>query len=299
MKIGKTGKTTIKIIASVLLIVISLLVSLSASSLRYDGRDNSRLQKQLTEKLTKVAVVWATVKVVSGVISVVKTIQVEGSIPVVGGLAVSAQPLGWADVIDNILDKISTLLLWAMGAITIEKLLLAVSVWVSLKIVIPLCAVFVVITIWYKKYQEQLKRIIAGIIIIGLSISLAIPLSLGLSNVIETSILSSQINKTMNELEGQSREIEKEGDVDTSLLRQIGASIANFFSGLKQKFDSFIENTINYIMCFIVTSLLIPVITLFGLKYLVGVTLRFIGFPAKGDAVIRFLPGKKEKLEIT
>jgi ABC-type multidrug transport system fused ATPase/permease subunit len=300
MKIRKAGKTAGKIILSVLLIVISLGVTFFASSLRYTaGNDNGRLQQQLTKKLAQVAGVWATVKVTSGIISVIQSIQVQGSIPVVGGLAVSAEPLGWTDVVDNILDQVSNILLWAMGAITLEKLLLAISWWVSLKIVIPVCALFVVIAIWNKKYQERLKKIVAGIIIIGVGICSAIPLSLELSNVVETSILSNYMTNTINDLEGQSKEIEKEGDVDSSRLARIGSAIKNFFGGLQQKLDSFIEKTINIIMCFIVTNLIIPIATLFGLKYLVGATLKFIGFSVKGDEIMRYLPGKTEKVPTT
>lgn len=291
-----------RIIVSVLLIVISLGSLLYSSSVQYTANeDKGRLQRQLTEKLVQITGVWATVKIVSGVISVVQTIQVQGSIPVIGGLAVSAQPLGWANVIDNTLDKVSTILLWAIGAIAIEKLLLTISWWLSLKIVIPVCTIFIIVALWNKKYKERLKRIIAGIIIIGVSVCSAVPLSLEFSNAVETAILSRQITNTIHELEGQSGDIEKEGAGinDTSFLdqlRRLGTGIANLFGDLKQKFDSFIEYTINYIMCFMVTNLLIPVATIFGLKYLVGVMLRFIGFSAKEDMVIRYLPEKGNKV---
>jgi ABC-type multidrug transport system fused ATPase/permease subunit len=272
-----TRKTVGKIIFSVLLIVISLGVSRYSSSVQYTaGENKGRLQKQLTEKLAKVTAVWATVKVVNGVISVVKTIQVGGSAQLVVGASASVQPLGWADVIDNTLDKISNLLLWAMGAIAIEKLLLSISWWFSLKIVVPGCALFVVIAVWNKKYQEQLKKVVAGIIVMGIGICSAIPLSLEFSNLVEKSILSNQISNTIHELEGQSGEIEKEGDVDSSRLNRMGSGVVNFFGGLKQKFDTFIENTINFVMCFMVTNLIIPIATIFGLKYLIGGILRLI-----------------------
>jgi hypothetical protein len=301
----KPGKIIGKIFISILLITIAAGVSFFALPfLNKTGEDNGRIQQQLTGKLAQVTGIWATVKVASGVISVVQTIQVEGSIPVVGGLAVSAQPLGWAKVIDNILDKISNILLWAMGAIAIEKLLLAISWWVSIKVIVPICALFVIIAMWSNKYKERLKKIVAGIIIIGAGICSAVPLSLELSNVVETSILSSRISNTINELEVQSGEIEKEGnDINNTSffdrLRRLGSGIVNFFGGLKQKFDSFIESAINYIMCFIVTNLIIPIATIIALKYLVGITLKFTGFTEKGETVIRYLPQTAGKLPIT
>ncbi|MDR2418224.1 MAG: hypothetical protein LBD79_04145 [Treponema sp.] len=287
MELGKTGKTTRRIVLSLLLVVISLGISLYASSFQYTAsKDSGRLQGQLNRKLSQVAGVWAQVKIVSGVISILETIQVEGSIPVVGGLAISAEPLGWTDVVDNTLDQISDICLWAMGAIAIEKMLLAISIWFSLKIVVPVCAVFIVITIWIKKYAGQLKRIIAGLTIIFAGICSAIPLSLELSNVIETSILSSQIREIINEIDSSSDEAEKIGDdVNNSSfmnrLRQIGSGIASFFGDIKQTFDTFIDSMINFIMCFIVTNLIIPIATILCLKYLIGTVLKSMVFSMK------------------
>ena len=287
MELGKVGTRTGRIVLSILLIVVSLGISLSTSSFQYSaGKDSGRLQGQLTRKLAQVAGVWAQVKIVSGVISVLETIQVEGSIPVVGGLAIATEPLGWTDVVDNTLDQISDICLWAMGAIAIEKMLLAISIWFSLKIVVPVCAICIVVAIWIKKYAGQLKRIIAGLIIIFAGICSAIPLSLELSNIIETSILSSQIRETINEIDGSYEEAEKIGDdVNNSSfmsrLRQIGAGIFSFFGDIKQTFDTFIDSMINYIMCFIVTNLIIPIATILCLKYLIGIVLKLVGFSGK------------------
>ncbi|MDR1326025.1 MAG: hypothetical protein LBK00_08325 [Treponema sp.] len=287
MELDKSGKTTGRIVLSLLLIALSLGVSFYASSFQYTaGKDSGGLQGQLTRKQTQVAGVWAQVKIVSGVISILETIQVEGSIPVVGGLAISAEPLGWTDVVDNTLDKISDICLWAIGAIAIEKMLLAISMWFSLKIVVPVCAIFIVIALWIKKYAEHLKRIIAGLIIVFAGICSAVPLSLELSNVIEASILSSQIHETIHEIEGSSEEAEKIGDdVNNSSfinrLRQIGSGIASFFDDIKQTFDTFIDSMINYIMCFVVTNIIIPIATIVCLKYLVGIVLRLMGFSRK------------------
>jgi hypothetical protein len=284
---NKTGKMVGKIICSVLLIVIALAISLYASSFQYSSmKDNGILQAKLTEKLAQVGGVWVKVKIVSGVISVLETLQVEGSIPFVGGLAVSAEPLGWTDVADNTLDLISNICLWAMGAIAIEKLLLAISIWVSLKIVVPVCAVFIVVAVWNSKSAGQLKKITGGLVIISIGICSAIPLSLELSDIIETSILSKQINETLSEVDANTKEAEKAGDdINKSSfidqLKRIGSGIVNFFSKLKTTFDTFIDNMINYIMCFIVTNIIIPIGTIFSLKWLTGFVLKLIGFYEK------------------
>jgi len=216
----------------------------------------------------------------SGIISVVQTIQVEGSIPVVGGLAVSAHPLGWAEVVDNTLDQISNICLWAMGALALQKILLAVSIWISLRIIVPVCAFLIVIALWSKKYTGQLKRVITGIVIISLGVCLAIPLSLELSNLVESSILSKHINETVNEIKDTSEEINERGGeaVDVNWLKRIGGGIVEFFTSIKNYFDSLIDRMIDFIICFILTNIIIPIGTLFFMKYLVDTALKFIDF---------------------
>jgi hypothetical protein len=283
MKLGIAGK----VIVSIVLIVIAFGISSYSSTFQYnDMKNNGRLQKQITGKLRQVAGVWVSVKIASGIISVVQTIQVEGSIPVVGGLAIAAQPLGWAEVVDNTLDHISSICLWAMGALVLQKILLAISIWVSLRIIIPVCALLIIIALWNNKYTGQLKRIIAGIVIITSGVCLAIPLSLELSNVVENGILSRHINETISEIEDTSAEInEKGGETnDLNLLRRIGGGIASFFDNIKNYFDSLIDRTIDFIICFMVTHIIIPIGTLFFLKYLVDMTLRLIGFSGKNRA---------------
>jgi hypothetical protein len=284
MKLGSAGKVFI----SILLIAMALGASYYSSTFQYnDLKDNGRLQGQITGKLAQVAGVWVSVKIASGIISVVQTIQVEGSIPVIGGLAVAAQPLGWAEVVDNTLDHISNVCLWAMGALALQKVLLAISIWVSLRIIVPICALLVIIALWNKKYTGQLKRIAGGIVIITSGICLAIPLSLELSNVVEAGILSRHIDETITEISDTSKEInEKGGEAnDVNLLRRIGGGIASFFDSIKNYFDSLIDKAIDFIICFIVTHIIIPIGTLFFLKYLVSMTLRFIGFSGNYRAI--------------
>jgi len=274
MKFGIVGK----IFFSIALIAVSVLAVKSASTYQYnDIKEKGKLQEQLTRKITQVSGVWLSVKIASGVISVLQEIQVEGSIPVVGGLAVSVEPLGWTEVIDNTLDHISNICLWAMGALALQKVLLAVSVWISLIIIIPVCAFLLLIAVWNKKHAGKLKRIIAGMVIVTAGICCAIPLSLALSNVVETHILSNQIDETVEAISGDAQEIEQSGkDVsDVNVLKKALSGIAHFFDKIKTYFDSLIDKVVDYLILFLLTNILIPIGTLVGLKYFLGAVLRF------------------------
>jgi|GEM_PF-4304138 len=281
------SKIIIKIVISIVLIILAAGISFSSSSLKYDNiKENGRLQAILTDKIAQVGGVWLSIKVASGIISFVQTIQIEGSIPIVGGLAVSAQPLGWAEVVDNTLDQISNVCLWAIGALVLEKMILAISFLLTFRIIIPVGIIFIIISIWNKKNAGQLKKIIAGYIIIFFCICLAVPMSLGLSHTIEASLLSNYIDNTVNDIDELSKDIEKNGEEanDLNLLKSIGTGISNFFNKIKNYFDTLIDKMINYIICFFVTSLIIPIATLFLIKYLGSLALRMIGFtPSNND----------------
>jgi len=287
-----------RVLVTILLVAISLATFFYTSSFQYNtGDGNSILQKQLTRKLAEVGGVWVKVKVVSGVISFLSTIQVEGSIPVVGGLAVSAEPLGWTDVIDNTLDHISNICLWAMGALVIQKILLSISVWFTMKFAVIFCAFFIILAIWNQKYRGQWKKIIFGFVIIFGGICSAVPLSLELSNVIETGILSRHIQDSIDKIDGKSAEAEKVGeDFSNSSfidkLKSIGKNVSSFFEGVKNTIDGFIDTMIDYIMCFIITNMLIPIGTLFGLKYFIVAVLKMTGFSGIAQKeIVRIEPG--------
>jgi hypothetical protein len=313
---GKITKNTIvKIASTAALIMLAVWSFNSAPSMEYTGitTENktdtgsinkkgmiyARYQQQLTKKLIEVSGVWVTVKTVSGIISLVKTIQIEGSVQFLGGAAVSIQPLGMVEAVDNTLDQISNMLLWAMGAIAIQKILLAVSLWVSVKIVVPICLLLIAAAIWCKKYKGQLTRFLLGIVIICAGICSAVPLSLELSNKVETSILDKQLNKlTKGDIEGQSfKDLENAGDLSFGdILKEGKKKLESFWDKIRGKIDKLITSVIDYIMCFVATRIIIPIGTIVGLWYLIGAILNLIGFSG-GQRVAKDSPKKTNEPE--
>ena len=283
MKINIKSIPVIKIIVSVFLLVIPFLIF--SFTVEFDfNKDHGRLQAQLTEKIKDTLGIWAVIKGASVVISTLETFQTEVGASLALHATFSINPLSGLSVVDNILDQVSNILLWATGTLSILKILLAVSVWVSLRIIIPVCAVLIVAALWNKRYSGKLKRIVAGILVIGLAICFAVPLSLEMSNIVENSILAGQIYRTTNEINNLGAHIEREGGelndssgfLDT--VRRGTRNIANFFQGIRQYADRLIENIIDYIMIFIIVNIFIPIATIFGLKFLVVRVLRYIGF---------------------
>jgi hypothetical protein len=277
----------IKIVVSLVLLTIPFLVFTFPMEFDY-GKDHGRLQSQLTERIKSTLGIWAVIKGASVVISTLQTFQTEVGASLALHATFSINPLGGLVVVGKILDQVSNILLWATGTLSAQKILLAVSVWVSLRIIVPICILLIVAAIWSKQYSGRLKKILAGIVVITLAICFAVPLSLEMSNLVEKSILAGQIHRTTNEINSLAAHIEKEGGElnDSSgflnSVRQGTRNVGLFFQGIKQYTDRLIENIIDYIMIFLIVNILIPVATLVGLKILIGVILKYIGFKIEG-----------------
>ena len=293
MKIGYKGRVALKIIASLVLLVIPFLIFTSAIDFEFDaGDDHGRLQAQLTERIKNTLGIWAVIKAASAVISTLETFQTEVGASLALHATFSINPFSGLSVVDNILDQVSNILLWATGTLSVLKILLAVSIWFSLRVIVPVCVILIICALWSKKYSGRLKRMVAGIALIGLAVCFAVPLSLEMSNLVENRILAGQIYRTTNEINSLGAHIEREGSelndssglLDT--IRRGTRNIGNLFQGVIQYIDRLIENIIDYIMIFLVVNILIPIATIFGLKVLVVMVLRYIGFSIRSEVAV-------------
>jgi|TergutMp193P3_1026864.scaffolds.fasta_scaffold00406_19 hypothetical protein len=230
------------------------------------------IQKKLTEKSKQVLGVWATLKVINGVINVLQSAQIGGSFFV----EASVNPLEFLAPIDNVLDRISNMLLWALGAILFEKILLAISGYVVFLIIIPVCALITIATIWTSKDKTKLRKTVIVSALVSLIVSFAIPISFQLSAIMETKILTNNVGYVLsliNEKGDAAETMERE----VTGLRRVGSSIINYMSNAKNLGNALIEDIINYFILFIFTSIVIPILTILGLywitKYLAKIIL--------------------------
>ncbi|MDR1626218.1 MAG: hypothetical protein LBT33_06720 [Spirochaetia bacterium] len=253
---------------------------------------NGPLQEKLTEKFVQVGKVWAATKVVSGVVSVLATIQIEIT-PF--GFGTSVSPLGWTTAVDNVLDQLSLACLWAMGAITVEKILLALSLWAALKIIVPLCALLCLLGLWWPgAFRYKIKKALPRFAITAFAACFAIPLSLGLSALVEESLLSNEVEKKLEAINAGSGEagsmVQEKTDATgfsvIETIKGISSSIARFVSEGKSVFDAYIQDALNYLMYFAVANILLPILTIFGLWRLSRHVLALAGRrPAKHGAI--------------
>jgi hypothetical protein len=221
------------------------------------------IQKELTKKSREVLGVWATLKVINGVINILQSAQVGGSFFV----EASINPLEFLSPVDNVLDKLSDMLLWAFAAIMFEKILLAISGYLVFLIVIPVCALITIITLWTYKEKQKVHRVIIVSVIISLIIPLAIPVSFQLSSLMENKLLTNNVERVLASINEKG---DSAGDMETEVtgLRRVGSSIMAFMNTAKDLGNALIEDMINYFIIFIFTNIVIPIITILGLFFL-------------------------------
>lgn len=242
-----------------------------ASALTKDSDAEKGIQQSLTQKSAQLVSLWATLKVVNGVINVLQSAQISAGI----AIGVSINPLEMLSPVDHILDQLSTILLWAIGAVVMEKLLLAVSGLIMFKIAIPGCMALCSITIWIRRHKTI--QIIPVFFLIALSLSAAIPLSFQVSAVIEQKLFTNRVNTLLADIKEKGKTAE---DMEASVtsLTKIGKSIISFMGNAKNLGDALIEDMINVIIIFLVTNIVIPVATVLGLfgitKYCAALILR-------------------------
>jgi len=225
--------------------------------------DSSSIQKTLTEKSKQILGVWATLKVINGVINVLQSAQVGGSFFV----EATVNPLEFLAPIDNILDKISNLLLWALGAILFEKILLAISGYIVFLVVIPICAIVSIITLWTYRDKSKVHKVVIVSILISLVIPFAIPISFQVSTIMEKKIITNSVKNVVSSINDKNKSAESM-EKEITGLRKIGKSITGYMTNAKNLGNALIEDMINYLIIFIFTSIVIPILTIMGLYFL-------------------------------
>jgi len=224
--------------------------------LNMDMEREKGIQKALTEKSKQILGVWAALKVINGVINVLQSAEV--------GVAVaSVNPLEFLAPVDNILDKVSNMLLWALGAIVFEKIILALSGYLVFTFLIPACALVSIITVWTYKDRARMHKIVVIALMICLIVPFAVPLSFKVSTFVEKKFLTNKVNNLVSSL--NEKEESADGMIGVVTARSSGRSAVNYMTNAKNLGEAMIEDMINYFIIFVITGIFIPILTIFGI----------------------------------
>ncbi|MCR5202968.1 MAG: hypothetical protein K6D02_07785 [Lachnospiraceae bacterium] len=193
-----------------------------------------------------------------------------------------------------------------LGAVTLEKYLLTILFGVGFYVMIPVGFIINAINQYFNK--EKLKNLFKKFVLFGLAISIAIPLSLFISNQIDKTYKAS-IDKTVDSAKNAAEDIEDisdgtedsgstSDDENNSWWDNVKEKASDLTTGVgekvKQSVDK-IKDTVNKfveaMVIMIVVNCVIPVLTFLFLIWLIRI---FFGID-KSPNVTAFIPAGKLK----
>ncbi|MDR3284961.1 MAG: hypothetical protein LBS97_07275 [Treponema sp.] len=267
-------------ILTVILVLIGVISwgPVSARQGTYNPRNEKGLQKTLTQKTVQVMGVWGATKLAGGLISILQSFEVGVNL----GIAGSLNPLEGLAAVNNVLDKISDVCLFALGALIVEKCLLTISGWAAWKIIIPACILLCIISLWAGRYKDDTKRVLVTFGLIGFAVCIAVPASIQVSQIIENRILSSELDRTIQDINQQESTVQTmESEARGLSASKIIDSIKNVFSKAGDLVNNLISSIINYIMIFVVTTIILPILTIAGIGFVTKYAITAL-LPASG-----------------
>ena len=267
-----------KLIAIVVLIVIMILSMTVISKSAGNPKNHTKTIESLEEKKADVLKLTAT--------------------SVAASTAIAAIPGDATTPVANKLADLSSYFLIILMVIFLEKYLVTLTGYAAFFILIPAACVLLALGICLDK--SILKILSAKIAVFGLVIYFIIPISMGVSTVIEDTYEAS-IDITVKEAEDITDEINKSTDSEGNIIEKALSQIKDGVSGIMEKGENLLNRFIEAIAVMLVTSCLIPIVvllfTLWFVRILFGVQISVPkSIPKKISSKI---PGGKRNIEDT
>lgn len=220
-------------------------------------------------------------------------------------VAISALPDDFASPLADTLAGMTKYYVFIFAVLFIEKLLATEGIKVAFLYLIPAaCVIYMIAVLINKKVVRDFALKLA---IFGLAFAMAVPISTHVTEVVCADYMA-YVDETIEETNQGSNKINEvisAGDTGKSLFEKLSDICSNAINGVKDLlayFNNMIKKCVNSIAILIVTTFVMPIITLLFLKWLlqelfkIGFDTKFLkeGFLKKNGTV--FL-GKKEESE--
>lgn len=177
---------------------------------------------------------------------------------------VAAVPGDSTTPIANKLADLATTTMIIVVAIVLEKYLLILSGLFTFKVLVPVgCLLVIGYVLSNRKFFVKLA---AKLVLFGLCFVLLVPVSTTVTHVIDETHKISVV-KEMDDAEAFITELE-ENTKNDSLLDKFVNKFKNGVVGVKEKAEELLGNLIDAIAVLIVTSCVIPLVTLWGMLWL-------------------------------
>ncbi len=197
--------------------------------------------------------------------------------------ALSLIPGDVATPIANQIAELTSYFIVILGAILLEKILIAVVGYLSFTFIIPFACIIGISYLYIK--NDVLKNLAIKLAIFGIIIFITIPVSIKVSDLIYDSYQSS-IEKTIEtakqnkeELEEKKKDfseedqnwMEKVGDYLSNVTSKIGSDISSIVKKGEETLASFLDA----IAVLIITSCVIPIIVLIVFAFIIKILFSF------------------------
>jgi len=194
--------------------------------------------------------------------------------------ALAAIPGDFTTPVSNQILQLSSYLLIVIGAIFLEKVLLTLTGFVAFKFLIPIACLLYAIYVFVEK--EFLRNLAFKLIAFGIVITLIVPVSVSVSNLIEKTHKDS-ITQTVEEAKNAQNEVnqteaeENQGDngnVWDTVTSKVKEGISNIGEGAAKvikKGEELLNKFIDAIAILLITSCVIPIVVLLAFVWLVKI----------------------------
>lgn len=245
-----------KIIAIITLFVIALISIFGISKVASSQEFHAKTIKSLDEK--KVTVMELTAAT-AGASTALALIPSDATTPLA-----------------NQIIQLSSYLLIVIGAIFLEKILLALTGYITFTFLIPIACLLYAIYIFINK--DILKNLAIKLSLFGIVAFIVVPVSVQVSNLIENTYQTT-INQTIED--AKNTEIVSEENTNeenqnwwngfTSKVTEGISNIGNAVSGLVKKGEKMLSNFIDAIAILLITSCVIPIAVLIFFIWIVKI----------------------------
>jgi len=206
-----------------------------------------------------------------------------------------------SDVGTPIADKLADLsgyFILILGALYLEKYLFLIMGTVACKILIPLACLMGIVYLLIGR--TALKKAAVKLLIISLAFYFAVPVSVGLSSLVDSSVMKDS-DKVVETAQESSKEItdavSKASDGESGALEQAFSTISGDLTKVVHKFENILSNFIDAIGVMIITSCVIPVLVLVFLiwiiKSLTGVVMEAPKWKNPGHGLLQLIRNAK------
>jgi len=216
-----------------------------ASVLIPDLNADKWLQKSLVGKSDQVLSVWESLKMAKGVVSILLEAKATGT--------ESLSPS------DEVMGKLSNLLSWAFSLMLFWKILLTISSYMIFLVVIPVCAIIIVVLLWTYKDKNKMPKLIITTALVSVLLTFTIPLVMQLSSIVDSKLLGGNVDTLVTSITAKGKSAETM-DRNVSAARRQSGSIVSYIANAKSLSNGMIEDVINYYMIFLFVFFFIPIV---------------------------------------